>query len=165
MYQHTIAWYQGEIFEAWFIVGTGVCFGLLGVFCHFYGQSEGAKVLFLPMLGLAVLFLAISIPMVNSNMQAMAQVAQHYQAMGEMRFIQSELKRVADFQYLYPMSIGISTVSFAIALALLHFNAGVKWKAVAVALLILGTSFAVIDYFSKERATTYRLALKKGQNT
>lgn len=165
MYQHTIAWYQGEIFEAWCIVAAGLCFGLLSVFCHFYGQSEGAKALFLPLLALAVLFLAISIPMVYSNMQAMAQVAQQYQALGEIQFIQSELKRVADFQYLYPMSIGISSVSFAIALVLLHFNAGVKWKALAVALLILGTSFAVIDYFSKERATIYRLALEESQKT
>lgn len=48
------------------------------------------------------------------------------------------------------MSIATSVVSFA----------------VAVALLILGTSFAVIDYFSKERANGYRaiLALKL-QNT
>ncbi|AGH37370.1 hypothetical protein F543_23020 [Bibersteinia trehalosi USDA-ARS-USMARC-189] len=43
------------------------------------------------------------------------------------------------------MSIAISVVSFA------------------VALLILGTSFAVIDYFSKERANGYRAVLEQAK--
>lgn len=164
MYQHTIAWYQGEIFEAWFIFGVGICLGLVGLVCHFYGQSVGAKALLLPMLGLMVLFLAISIPMIYNNMQTMAGVAKTYQTLGESRFVADELKRVADFQYMYPMSVAISAVSFAAALALLHFDADVKYKAWAVALLVLGTSFAVIDYFSKERATAYRAVLEQAKN-
>ena len=47
--------------------------------------------------------------------------------------------------------------------AKLHFDVGVKWKAWAVALLILGTSFAVIDYFSKERANGYRAVLEQAK--
>ncbi len=163
MYQHTIAWYQGEILEAWFIVGVGVCLGLIGLLCHFYGQSTGAKALFVPMMVLLVLFLAIGVPMIYSNIQTMANVADTYQAVGETQFVVDELKRVANFQYLYPMSIAISVVSFAVALALLHFDVGVKWKAWAVALLILGTSFAVIDYFSKERANVYRAVLEQAK--
>lgn len=150
MYQHTIAWYQGEILEAWFIVGAGVCLGLIGLLCHFYGQSIGAKALF--------------VPMIYSNIQTMASVADTYQSVGETQFVVNELKRVANFQYLYPMSIAISVVSFAVALALLHFDVGVKWKAWAVALLILGTSFAVIDYFSKERANGYRVVLEQAKS-
>lgn len=161
MYQHTIAWYQGEIFEAWFIVGAGVCLGLIGLVCYFYGQSVGTKALFLPMLGLMALFLAIGIPMAYGNIQTMASVANTYQTVGEAQFIANELKRVADFQYLYPMSIAISAVSFSVALGLLYFDVGVKVKAWAVALLILGTSFAVIDYFSKERANGYRVVLEQ----
>lgn len=161
MYQHTIAWYQGEIFEAWFIVATGVCLGLVGLVCHFYGQSAGAKALFLPMLGLMVLFLALGIPMIYSNTQTLAGLMETYQAVGEKQFIANELKRVAAFQYMYPMSIAISAASFAVALGLLHLDAGVKWKALAVTLLILGTSFAVIDYFSKERADAYRALLEQ----
>ncbi|WP_373746830.1 hypothetical protein [Neisseria dentiae] len=163
MYQHTIAWYQGEILEAWFIVGAGVCLGLIGLLCHFYGQSIGAKALFVPMMVLLVLFLAIGVPMIYSNIQTMASVADTYQSVGETQFVVNELKRVANFQYLYPMSIAISVVSFAVALALLHFDVGVKWKAWAVALLILGTSFAVIDYFSKERANGYRVVLEQAK--
>lgn len=161
MYQHTMAWYQGEIFEAWFIIGTGVSLGLIGLLCHFYGQSAGAKALFLPLLGLCMLFLAIGIPMIHSNIQTLAELPVTYQTLGEAQFIANELKRVADFQYLYPMSIAISAVSFTVALGLLYFDVSVNWRALAVALLILGTSFAVIDYFSKERANTYRVALEQ----
>lgn len=161
MYQHTIAWYQGEIFEAWCILGAGVFLGLIGLLCQFYGQSAGAKALFLPLMGLLVLFLVIAIPMIYNNMQTLAGVANAYQAVGESQFIANELKRVADFQYMYPMSIAISAVCFAVALGLLYGDVGVKWRAVAVALLILGASFAIIDYFSKERATVYRTALEQ----
>lgn len=161
MYQHTIAWYQGEIFEAWCIFGAGVCLGLIGLLCQFYGQSAGAKALFLPLMGLLALFLAIAIPMAYNNMQTLAGVADTYQAVGESQFIANELKRVADFQYMYPMSIAISAVCFAVAVALLYVDVSVKWRAMAVALLILGASFAIIDYFSKERANSYRTALEQ----
>lgn len=161
MYQHTIAWYQGEIFEAWCILGAGVGLGLIGLLCQFYGQSVGAKALFLPMMVLLALFLAIAIPMIYNNMQTLAGVANAYQTVGESQFIANELKRVADFQYMYPMSIAISAVCFVVALGLLYVDVGVKWRAVAVALLILGASFAIIDYFSKERATLYRTALEQ----
>ena len=161
MYQHTIAWYQGEIFEAWCILGAGVGLGLIGLLCQFYGQSIGAKVLSLPLMGLLMLFLAIAIPMIYNNVQTLAGVASTYQAVGESQFIANELKRVADFQYMYPMSIAISAVCFVMALGLLYVDMGIKWRAVAVALLILGASFAIIDYFSKARANIYRTALEQ----
>ncbi len=97
---------------------------------------------------------ATGVTMGYSNSKKIAEVEQIYNQNNK-AFVEAEIKRVEDFQYLYPMSIGISAVSFIIALSLLYFSKNVHLQAVAMALIIFGAGFAFIDYFSKERATIY----------
>lgn len=80
-------------------------------------------------------------------------------------FVQAEIKRVQDFQYMYPMSIAISFISFLLAIGVLYFVKNTQWHAIAIALILFGGAFAVIDYFSKERANIYYMRLLDHQKS
>ena len=108
---------------------------------------------------IGIFFTAIGVGSIYSNSKKVAQVELKFNENQE-QFIQTEIKRVEDFQYLYPMSIGISLFCFAVALGLLYFVKNIHWQAIAIALILFGSAFAIIDYFSKERATIYYEQLK-----
>jgi hypothetical protein len=161
--QNTISWYNGEIFEARFIVSFGVATIITGLLFYFLGNAPTAKALLIPLVAVGGIFVAIGANMNFSNQKKVAEVERIY-AKNKAAFIEAEKKRVEDFQYLYPMSIGISLACFLIALGLLYFVKNVHWHAIAMALILFGAAFAVIDYFSKERATIYYETLKSSIN-
>lgn len=97
--------------------------------------------------------------MIRSNGKQKQEIAKKYEQ-NPKEFVKAEIKRVVDFQYLYPMSITISLACFLIAIALLYFTQNVNLKAIAISLILFGMAFAVIDYFSKERAIIYYEQLK-----
>lgn len=154
MMQHTFNWYNGEIFEAKFILGFGFILIFIATLFHFLGNTPASKAIVIPFLTLGIIIVLMSIYGIHSNSTKMQTLqAQHDQ--NPIQFQQDEIKRVEDFQYLYPMSIGISLVSFLVALGLLYFVKNIHWQAIAITLIFFGASFAVIDYFSKERASIY----------
>ena len=154
MIEQTLNWYNGEIFEGKFILGFGISLIIIALIFYFIGNTSGAKALLFPFLVTGFIFICIGTGMIYSNSQKIANVEQNYNQDNQ-AFINTEIKRVEDFQYLYPMSIGISLVSFLVALGLLYFVKNIHWQAIAIALILFGSAFAVIDYFSKERATIY----------
>jgi len=160
MIQNTLNWYNGEIFEAKFILGFGIVLIAISLLFYYLGNTLGAKALLLPLMITGFIFVGIGGSMVYSNSNKIEKVQTTY-ANNPTEFHQSEIKRVEDFQYLYPMSIGISLVSFLVALGLLYFVKNIHWQAIAMVLIVFGTAFAVIDYFSKERATIYYNQLKE----
>ncbi len=160
MIQHTFNWYNGEIFEAKFILGFGFVLVLISVLFHFLGNTPASKAIVIPFLTLGIIIVLMSVYGIYSNSTKMqALQAQHDK--NPIQFQQDEIKRVEGFQYLYPMSIGISLVSFLVALGLLYFVKNIHWQAIAITLIFFGASFAVIDYFSKERASIYYEKLAK----
>ncbi|MGL4363926.1 MAG: manganese efflux pump [Bacteroidales bacterium] len=163
MIQNTFNWYSGEIFEAKFILGFGLFLALVAVLFYYIGKTPASKAIVIPFLTLAVVIVFIGSYMIYSNSQKMETLqAQH--DTNPIQFQQDEIKRVEDFQYLYPMSIAISLVSFLVALGLLYFVKNIHWQAIAVTLIFFGATFGVIDYFSKERATIYYEQLKLNIN-
>ncbi|PKQ60732.1 hypothetical protein BZG01_20565 [Labilibaculum manganireducens] len=154
MIEYTLDWYNGEIFEGKFILGFGVFLLISAVLFHIYGNLPSAKALLIPLIVIGLFFTSIGVGGIYSNSKKVAKVEEIYlQNQGE--FVDSEIARVEGFQYLYPMSIGISLTSFLIAIGLLYFVKNVQWQAIAIALILLGSAFAAIDYFSKERARIY----------
>lgn len=157
--QNTINWYNGEIFEGKFILGFGLFLILTALLFYFLGNTPTAKALLIPMLVIGIFFSITGANMIRSNGKQKQEIAKKYEQ-NPKEFINAEIKRVDDFQYLYPMSIAISLVCFLIAIALLYFIQNVHLKAIAISLILFGMAFAVIDYFSKERATIYYEQLK-----
>ncbi|WP_439489828.1 hypothetical protein [Algoriphagus sp.] len=152
--QNTINWHHGEIFEGKFILGFGLFLIITSLLFYFLGNTPTAKALLFPLLVAGGVFVAIGASMNFSNQKIVAGVEAAY-AKDKSAFVEAEKKRVEDFQYLYPMSIGISLACFLIALGLLYFVKNVHWQAIAISLIFFGTAFAIIDYFSKERANIY----------
>lgn len=157
--QNTINWYNGEIFEGKFILAFGLFLILTASLFYFLGNTQAAKVLLIPMLVIGIFFSITGANMIRSNGKQKQEAAKKYEQ-NPKEFINAEIKRVDDFQYLYPMSIVISLACFLSAIALLYFTQNVNLKAIAISLILLGMAFAVIDYFSKERATIYHEQLK-----
>ncbi|WP_076390771.1 manganese efflux pump [Chryseobacterium gambrini] len=157
--QNTINWYNGEIFERKFILAFGIFLILTASLFYFLGNTPTAKALLIPMLVIGIFFSITGANMIRSNGKQKQEVAKKYEQ-NPKEFINAEIKRVDDFQYLYPMSIAISLACFLIAIALLYFTQNVNLKAIAISLILFGMAFAVIDYFSKERATIYYEQLK-----
>ncbi|MFY7845728.1 manganese efflux pump [Chryseobacterium gambrini] len=157
--QNTIDWYNGEIFEGKFILAFGLFLILTALLFYFLGNTQAAKALLIPMLVIGIFFSITGANMIRSNGKQKQEVAKKYEQSPK-EFINAEIKRVDDFQYLYPMSIAISLACFLIAIALLYFTQNVNLKAIAISLILFGMAFAVIDYFSKERATIYYEQLK-----
>lgn len=159
MVQNTIDWYNGEIFEGKFILGFGLSLILTSLLFYFLGNTPTAKALLIPMLVIGVFFSATGASMMYSNRKQVKEVAKKYEQ-NPTEFVDTEIKRVDRFQYLYPMSIAVSLACFLVAIALLYFTKIVHLQAIAIALIFFGAAFAVIDYFSKERSTIYYEQLK-----
>ena len=157
--QNTINWYNGEIFEGKFILGFGLFLILTALLFYFLGNTPTAKALLIPMLVIGMFFSITGANMIRSNGKQKQEIAKKYEQ-NPKEFINAEIKRVDDFQYLYPMSIAISLACFLIAIALLYLTQNIHLKAIAISLILFGMAFAVIDYFSKERATIYYEQLK-----
>ncbi|MEJ8605611.1 manganese efflux pump [Riemerella anatipestifer] len=159
MIQNIINWYNGEIFEGKFILGFGFFLILTALLFYFLGNTPAAKALLIPMLVIGLFFSITGVNMIYSNGKQKQEIVKRYEQ-NPKEFINTEIKRVNDFQYLYPMSIAISLACFLIAIALLYFTQNIYLKAIAISLILFGMAFAVIDYFSKERATIYYEQLK-----
>ena len=70
-------------------------------------------------------------------------------------FIQAEKERVEGFQSLYTFTKYLALGLFATAVCIFFFTQNRYWQAAAIAMVVLGLSGLVIDYFSKERADSY----------
>lgn len=136
------------------IVGFAIVIVLVALGFRWWGGTAHAKALLVPLLALGILLASIGVSMVASNSKRLAEFQQSYEQ-DRPAFVIAEKKRVEDFQYLYPMSLVMSLVCFLLTVGLLYFSASPTWGAWAVAIMLLGMAFVVIDYFSKERAEIY----------
>jgi hypothetical protein len=156
--QHTTNWVKGEIFEGT-IIGF---FGLLTIICSLqlwkFGETPNSKALIIPLAIVGILFLTITIWGTASNNKRLLQYTEAFNK-DKTEFVKSEKKRVEDFQYLYKMTIIIASIGFAIAICFFLFTNNHIFKAIGLALIILGLAGLTIDYFSKERADKYYKAI------
>jgi predicted histidine transporter YuiF (NhaC family) len=156
--QHTTNWVKGEIFEAT-IFGS---FGLLTIICSLlfwkFGVSPNSKAVIIPFAIVGVFFLATAISGIVSNNKRLTEYTEAFQK-DKKSFIESEKKRVEDFQYLYKMTVIIAAVSFAVAICFFLFTDNYILRAIGLALIVFGLTGLIIDYFSKERADNYYKAI------
>ena len=154
MIENTLNWYKGEIFEGKLILIFGLITVVLSILFRFWGSTPYAKALLIPVMLTGLLFTVIGASMMYSGQKKIAVAEQSFKNNSTI-FIESEKKRVEDFQYLYPLSIVISVVCFLVAAYFLGFTKNIYLHATAIALSWVGIAFMVIDYFSKERAAIY----------
>lgn len=152
--QHTTNWVKGEIFEAT-IFGA---FGLLTIICALlfwkFGETPNARAVIIPFAIVGIFFLMTAISGIISNNKRLIAYTEVVQK-DKKAFVESEKKRVEDFQYLYKMTTAIAAVSFAIAIGFFLFTNNYILRAIGLALILFGLTGLIIDYFSKERADMY----------
>lgn len=154
MLENTLNWYNGEIFEAKFILAFGLITIITAFLFQYLGNTPYSKALLIPLLMTGLIFSVIGGSMLFSNQKKIATVEQSFTTDNE-QFVKSEKHRVQDFQYLYPLSLAVSAVCFVLAIVFLAFTKNIYLHASSIAIAIFGFAFMVIDYFSKERATIY----------
>jgi hypothetical protein len=154
MIENTLTWYKGEIFEGKAILLFGIVSVVLAFLFRFWGSTPYAKALLIPLLAVGLMYAIIGGSMIFSNQKKIATVEQSFEE-NKSTFIESEKKRVEEFQYLYPLSLVISAICFVLSAIFLGFTKNMYLHATAIALAWVGVAFMAIDYFSKERATIY----------
>ena len=152
--EHTTHWVKGEIFEGSAIIVSGILTFIVGFLLWQFGSTPNSKTLIIPTFVVGILFVAMGISMVYSNNKRLPEFQTAYQQ-NPAESAKSEKKRVEDFQVLYPISLAVSTVCFALTLIFFWFTKNETLYATGIALSAFGIALIIIDYFSKERATIY----------
>lgn len=152
--KHTIHWAKGEIFEA-IIYGS---FGLLTIIGSLlfwiFGTTLHSKSAVIPFALVGIFFLLTAIFGIANNKKRLREYTDSYH-INKIDFVLSEKKRVEDFQHLYKMTIIIASVCFAVALLFFYLSNNYFLRAVGLALILLGMTGLIVDFFSKERADNY----------
>lgn len=149
----TVNWYKGEIFEATIFGSFGLLLILLGVFSWKFGLTPNSKSIVIPVIVIGFIFSTTAISGIISNNKRLKQIEKV--EIDTTNFVKEEIDRVNGFQYLYTMTKYIALVCFTVALCLFFFTNSANLQAIAIALIIMGLTGLVIDYFSKERADHY----------
>lgn len=152
--ENTIDWYKGEAFEAFVSGSFGIGFIFIALLLWKIGDTQGARALIIPLVGLGLILGISGLYNANTNRHIVKQLENSY-TKTDMAFIHSEKERVEGFQYLYTFTKYLATGLFAVALIIFFFTENYHGRAIAISMVILGGSGLVIDHFSKERADTY----------
>lgn len=152
--QHTINWAKGEIFEATIMGVIGALIVLCSILFWKYGNTPSAKAMTIPLLVVGSIPLIMGISGVITNKKRISVYEEAYQKDKE-SFVLSEKERVESFdnifKYSYPAAI-ILVISGAILFFLLSSP---NWKAISLALMMLGLMAYFLDHFAAERAEIY----------
>jgi hypothetical protein len=151
---HSIHWAKGEIAEAIIMGITGLIIVIAAILFWKFGNTPNAKALVVPLLIVGLIPTIMSFSGVYSNKKRIQEFTVQYKAHPE-AFIQSEKERVESFdqifKFTYPMAIIL-----VIGGAILFFLLGSPtWKAISLALMLMGLMTYFIDHFAAERAHIY----------
>lgn len=157
-FSSTSAWVKGEIFEAILIFVFGIAIILCGVVFWKFGAMPNARALIVPLLATGLVYAALGGSMYISNQRRLPAYQQNF-SRNRLEFIQSEKKRVEDFQYMYTISKIVATVFFTLTLLIFWLSKNPTWQGWGIGLTIFAISGLVVDYFSQERAEIYYKAI------
>ena len=157
-FSNTSAWIKGEIFEGILIFAFGIALVLSGIMFWKFGATTNAKALIIPLMIAGIVYAALGSSMYVSNNKRLPAYQQSF-IQHKLEFIQSEKKRVADFQYMYTISKIVATVFFTFTLIIFWLSKNSTWQGWGIGLTIFVISGLVIDYFSQERAAIYYKAI------
>lgn len=159
-YQHTQAWFNGELFEGKLVIFFGVIITLLSLLLWKFGTTPNAKSLIIPLLIVGLLF-SVGIGSMMMNYPKRMEEAKQAFTEDAKAFLLSEKKRVEDFQVLYKYSVGFAAISFLLTIIAFGFVENTTFQSICIALMIASVSLIVIDHFSKERPKTYYIEINK----
>lgn len=153
-FQNTSNWLKGELFESKLIIVFGVFTIIMGVLFWKTGNTPNVKALILPLILTGIIYSAIGGNMLYSNQRRMIEMQNSFQEK-QTEFVQSEKKRVEDFQYQYKISKAIATIFFIATILIFWFTKNPTWQGIGIGLSYFGLAGLIIDYFSEGRASIY----------
>lgn len=152
--QNTLNWVKGEMFEASVIFLVGIFIMVSAISFWQFGTTPYSKALVIPLAITGLIFCGVGASGYLSNQKRLTEYPTQYEK-NHTEFIQSEKQRVEGFQYMYKVSLAVFGVSALVVLIAFLFTENKTFQSIAIALMIIGSSLVVIDFFSKERATIY----------
>jgi len=153
-FDHTTSWLKGEILEAALILSFGFAAGLTAFLFWKLGATPNAKALLVSLVITGTIYAVIGLSMLIANQNRMKAFKLSFHQ-DSRAFIQSEKKRVEDFQYGYTVSKIVATVCFPLTLLLFWLPKNPTLQGIGIGLSLFALSGLVVDYFSQERADTY----------
>jgi peptidoglycan/LPS O-acetylase OafA/YrhL len=151
---HTLEWYKGEAFESILTAGFGILLLIFAILVWILGTTPGAKAMVIPLIVIGCIIAGPGI----SNTLSIRKSITHYEQFepdDENAFVISEKSRVERFDSLYTFTKFLALGLFAMAILIFFFLKNQHALASGIAMIILGLSGLVIDYFSQERADVY----------
>jgi hypothetical protein len=155
---HTVSWCRGEVFEGnmAFLYGTVVL--VISVAFWKYVRTPNARAMIVPLIVIALLFIAGGLYLNLQNQNRIVDYRQAYTENAE-QFIQSEKARTEEFIRWYPVTKYSMAGLIIVGLLLLLCLGSPNWKGVGIGLILLGSSIIFLDHFSEERAVMYHLKI------
>lgn len=150
----TLNWCKGEIFEGKMSLLFGVSILVISFAYFKWGSTPGARAMFLPLLGIAILTISAGIYLVNTNQKRMPRYEIQFKE-NPQQFLKSEKKRTADFIRWYPITQKIFFGIMILGMLFLLSSHAPNIRAIGIALMLLSFYVFVLDHFSEERATFY----------
>ena len=151
---HTLNWVKGEILEAKIMAIAGGVIIICAVLFWKFGNTPYAKSMVMPLLVVGAIPLLFGISGAISNQNSI----KHYEAACKQNyedFVQSEKARVESFEDIFKWSYPFAII-FTIGGAILFFIVySPNWKAISLALMMLGLMAYIVDHFAAERADIY----------
>ena len=152
--EHTISWVKGEILEAAIMGIVGFMIIIASILFWKFGDTPYAKALIIPLLITGIIPFTMGISGIYSNNARIPEFTKHWEQSPD-KFIQDEKERVEGFdnifKYSYPAAI-ILVVGGAILFFVFKTP---NWKAISLALMLIGMMAYFIDFFAAERADIY----------
>ena len=151
---HTITWVKGEIQEAIITASFGALIVLCGVLLWKFGTTPYARTLIVPLLVVGTIPLFMGVSGAISNNRSIPEYTARWEQ-NEQSFISAEKERVESFDEIFKYSYPAAVI-FVIGGAILFFLvSSPNWKAISLAMMVLGLMVYFVDHFAAERADIY----------
>lgn len=154
LFSSTSAWIKGEIFEGILIFVFGISAIFIGSMFWKFGTTPNARAVVIPLIVIGAVYGVLGGSMYFSNQKRLTAFQQSFNQ-NQVEFLQSEKKRVEDFQYMYTISKVVATVCFSLTLLIFWFSKNPTWQGWGIGLTLFAVSGLMVDYFSQERAEIY----------
>lgn len=147
-------WAKGEVVESALIAITGVIVLVAAALFVKYGATVNSKSMTIPFGLVGALFLVMGVIGVvsnSNNVTAFEQQARENPA----QFIQAEKQRVEGFEKIFAITYPMGAIAIVVGTVLFLALSGSQVKAAGLALIFLGLTTFVVDYFAHERGDGY----------
>lgn len=158
--EHTLTWCRGEILEGKVVLTYALALIVISFLIWKFSSISSHKVLLIPLLISAVVYLGVGSTLLVSNPKRVEQYQVDYKK-DPVAFVQSEKERTDKFISWYPKTAW-SLIIIAILALLAYALADKSYiHALSLGIVLFCLSGLGVDYFSKERAAIYSEHIKQ----